>query len=220
MAKDLNIAYESTQLILDNILGMKRVNAGTRSSSDRQRDAEATTLIAHIFTGDETWAYEYDVETQVQSTLRIKNVRCHSANTSVIRFEYCKLNAVRRDFKDVSLKMFVVNKPIRKSVITIQFLKRSNGYKPFMADLKLDACSYMKKRNNFILNTLMEVWGTYSNMNHTCPYDHDLIVEKLRLTEADFRWIPFPQGDYAFYAKFVFNNILAQIDFFISILQD
>ncbi|XP_050321375.1 uncharacterized protein LOC126753749 [Bactrocera neohumeralis] len=158
---------------------------------------------------------------QVQLTLRIKNVRCHSPNISVLRFEYCKLNAVRRDFKDISLKMVVVHKPIRNSVITIQFLKRSNGYKPFMPDLKLDACSYLKKRNNFIMNTLMEVWGKYSNMNHTCPYDHDLIVEKMRFTESDFRWIPFPHGEYAFYAKFVFNHVLAaQIDFFLSILQD
>ncbi|XP_011191897.2 uncharacterized protein LOC105218175 [Zeugodacus cucurbitae] len=90
-----------------------------------------------------------------------------------------------------------------------------------MSEMKVDACSYLKKRNNFILNTLMDVWGRSSNMNHTCPYDHDLIVEKLRFTEADFRWIPFPFGDYAFYVKFVFNNVFAaQLDFYLSILQD
>ncbi|XP_004534001.1 uncharacterized protein LOC101462664 [Ceratitis capitata] len=158
---------------------------------------------------------------QIQAILRVKNLRCRSHNESVIHIEYCRLNAVRRDFKDISMKIILMKKPISKSLMTIQFLKHSNGYKPFMPDIKLDACTYLKKRNNFILNTLMVVWERSSNMNHTCPYDHDLIVEKLHFSEADFRFIPFPYGDYAFYVKFVFDDVFAlQLDFFLSILQD
>ncbi|XP_036322423.1 uncharacterized protein LOC118736435 [Rhagoletis pomonella] len=157
---------------------------------------------------------------QVTPTIRLNNIRCQSRNTSIIQIDYCHIKAVRRDFKEVSFKLCVLKRPIRKAMINVKFLKRTNGYKPFMRDMKVDACSYLKKRNNFILNALMNVVEKSSNMNHTCPYDHDLIVEKLHFTDIDFRWIPFPHGDYAFQTDFVFDGVeAAQMELFLSIMN-
>ncbi|CAD7013444.1 unnamed protein product [Ceratitis capitata] len=36
----------------------------------------------------------------------------------------------------------------------------------------------------------------YSNVNHTCPYEHDLILDKFRLS-GDLVKLPFPIGEYA-----------------------
>ncbi|XP_015049129.2 uncharacterized protein LOC26535595 [Drosophila yakuba] len=47
-------------------------------------------------------------------------------------------------------------------------------------------------------------------MNHTCPFNHDIIVDKL---PADFvntkitKTLPFPVGDYLFDSKWIINNV-------------
>ena len=80
-AEALNITYESTQYIVVHILGMKRVATRLvpRDVNFLQKEcrvevakkmlanvADDSIFIKRIITGDETWVYEYDVETDQQ----------------------------------------------------------------------------------------------------------------------------------------------------------
>ena len=89
IAEALNISYGSTQHILVNVLGMKRIAArlvpkdlnflqkARRVEVAEEMLANVTdhpTFIKRVITGDETWVYEYDVETAQQSSeWRAKN---------------------------------------------------------------------------------------------------------------------------------------------------
>ena len=83
VAEALNISYGSTQHIVVHVLGMKRVAARLVPKDlnflQKERRVEVAkeilanvsdepAFIKRIITGDETWIYEYDVETAQQSS--------------------------------------------------------------------------------------------------------------------------------------------------------
>jgi len=50
--------------------------------------------------------------------------------------------------------------------------KRLNGYKPFLYNMTLDGCRFLKSRNpNPIALYFYNLFKDYSNINHTCPYN-------------------------------------------------
>jgi len=51
-------------------------------------------------------------------------------------------------------------------------MKRLNGYKPFLYNLTLDFCNYMRNPHsgNLLANFGYSIIKPYSNVNHSCPY--------------------------------------------------
>lgn len=49
--------------------------------------------------------------------------------------------------------------------------KRFNGYRPFMYNVSIDACKFLKNpASNLVAKFYYEFLKSYSNINHTCPY--------------------------------------------------
>lgn len=47
-----------------------------------------------------------------------------------------------------------------------------NGYRPFLYNISVDACKFLKNRKaNPIANYFFDFIKEISNMNHSCPYD-------------------------------------------------
>ncbi|KAH8365894.1 hypothetical protein KR093_007004, partial [Drosophila rubida] len=81
----------------------------------------------------------------------------------------------------------------------IKVLRFNHGYKPFFFNITFDACQYMKNQRDPIVSLFLKPLRIFSNLNHTCPFDHDIILEKLFTgnLEADFlKYLPVPTGDY------------------------
>ena len=54
----------------------------------------------------------------------------------------------------------------------MEFLKKANGYRPFLYNHTVDFCSVMKYGNKFpVINIFISLLSKDSNINHTCPYD-------------------------------------------------
>lgn len=49
-------------------------------------------------------------------------------------------------------------------------VKRLSGYKPFLFDVTIDACQFLRKRNNPVIKMFYSFIKDYSTLNHTCPY--------------------------------------------------
>ncbi|KAH8363457.1 hypothetical protein KR084_010650, partial [Drosophila pseudotakahashii] len=128
------------------------------------------------------------------------NFICKSFDKQFGEFEYCYLKSVNRTYKYISGKFKLYQLPITKLRINFSIWKRYNGYKPFMYNVTMNACKFLKNPStNPVAKFVFESFSMYTNMNHLCPYNHDLILEKLptdfinqRLTEV----LPFPEGDY------------------------
>ncbi|KAH8408935.1 hypothetical protein KR009_004069, partial [Drosophila setifemur] len=132
--------------------------------------------------------------------LEFTNIVCTSLDKEFDDFEYCYLKSMSRSYKYMTLKVNLFKIPITKVKINAALYKRFNGYRPFMYNITIDGCRFMNDtKSNIAMGFLYETFRPYSNMNHTCPYDHDLMVEKLPVSFVNNRVtkiLPFPEGDY------------------------
>ncbi|XP_054739344.1 uncharacterized protein LOC129245287 [Anastrepha obliqua] len=100
--------------------------------------------------------------------------------------------------EDSYMKVHAQLKVVAREVnVTIRLFKRANGWKPFLYNVNFDACKFLKNpKSNPVAEFFYNVMKEYSNTNHTCPYDHDLILDKFRLSQNLVK-LPFPIGEYA-----------------------
>ncbi|KAH8243331.1 hypothetical protein KR032_006627, partial [Drosophila birchii] len=139
------------------------------------------------------------------------NIKCTSLDLNFSSFDYCHIKAVNRSFKYISLKVKLHKLPISKIKVNIAVLKRFNGYRPFLYNVTVDACKFLRNpKSNPVFLYLYSLFKTYSNMNHTCPYNHDLVVEKLStpfINNQVTAVLPVPEGDYIFETNWFAENI-------------
>ncbi|XP_016950938.1 uncharacterized protein LOC108025172 [Drosophila biarmipes] len=139
---------------------------------------------------------------QIASRVELTNIVCTSLDPEFADFEYCYLKSVNRTYKYMSLKVNLLKKPITKVKVNAELLKRFSGYKPYLYNVTVDACRFLKNtKSSPIAAYFYGFFKSHSNMNHSCPYDQDIVVEKLPISAINTHFtevLPFPLGDYLF----------------------
>ena len=103
--------------------------------------------------------------------LEFTNIVCEEKDRKFATFDYCLLKSVNRSYKYLSVKVLLHQSPITNITLGLQFLKRANGYKPFLYNISLEACKFLRNpRSNPVAKYMIDMFRTHSNMNHTCPY--------------------------------------------------
>ncbi|KAH8412736.1 hypothetical protein KR009_005009, partial [Drosophila setifemur] len=137
---------------------------------------------------------------KVASRVDFTNVKCKSYDLEFDDFEYCYLKAVNRSFNYMSLRVNLYKIPIAKAKVNFVLFKRMNGYRPFLYNVTVDGCRFLKnEKTNPVLGFLFGTFKKFSNINHSCPYAHDIVVHQFSnqfLNEKVTKVLPFPQGDY------------------------
>ncbi|XP_037721101.1 uncharacterized protein LOC119554309 [Drosophila subpulchrella] len=148
---------------------------------------------------------------KMSAKVEFTNIKCTSLDKNFDDFEYCRLKSVNRTFKYISLKVNLYKIPINKVKVNFVLLKRFSGYKPFLYNITADACKILKyPKSNQVFGFFHSLFRDYSNMNHTCPFNHDLIVDKLSAEFINTQFtkvLPFPLGDYQFYSNWIADDI-------------
>ncbi|KAH8365895.1 hypothetical protein KR093_007005 [Drosophila rubida] len=137
------------------------------------------------------------------------NLKCTFSNESYGEFKVCHIKAVNRTHKYISVYQ-TLNIVIDNVIGNLKVMRFDNGYKPYFIDVTIDICKFLKYPKNPIAIVFYKIFKKDSNMNHTCPYDHDIIVDKVWTgnLESDLgRYLPIPNGDYAIYATFYHDSI-------------
>ncbi|XP_073821315.1 uncharacterized protein [Musca autumnalis] len=142
-------------------------------------------------------------------------------------YDFCKFMQNRNRYKiaklflDAMLKESNVNHTCPYEV-NLALFKKVNGYKPFLYNTTIDFCMFMTNRNKFkFAKIFQDILMEESNLNHTCPFDHNLIVDNLILDERKFAFLPLPRGDYMFMLKVAaYNDWKALVKVYISIDAD
>nr|XP_016935546.2 uncharacterized protein LOC108014040 [Drosophila suzukii] len=137
---------------------------------------------------------------KTSSKFEFTNIVCTSLDKKFDDFEYCYLKSVNRSYKYVSLKVNLFKTPITKVKFRGILYKRFSGYRPFMFNVTVDACRFLNDtKTNPIVSYFLEFFKPFSNINHSCPFDHDLIVDKVSIDSVNYRVtkvLPFPEGAY------------------------
>ncbi|XP_041450231.1 uncharacterized protein LOC111078351 isoform X2 [Drosophila obscura] len=135
------------------------------------------------------------VSYEVASKVEFTNIVCTSLDKEFSEFEYCYLKSVNRTYKYVSVKSNLYQTPVNFSLY-----KRFNGYRPFMYNITVDACRFLKNpKSNPVTLFFFSSFAEFSNLNHSCPFNGALVLEKLStefINHQTTKVLPFPEGDY------------------------
>ncbi|XP_017065668.1 uncharacterized protein LOC108104229 [Drosophila eugracilis] len=142
---------------------------------------------------------------KISCKFEFTNIRCDTLDEKFADFEYCYIKSVNRSYKYVSIKARLFKTPIKKVKVNGVILKRNigyNGYRPFMFNITLDACRFLNNtKSNPVASYLFDLIIPFTNMNHECPFDHDLIIDKVPIAFVNnhvTRVLPVPEGDYLY----------------------
>ncbi|EDV59909.2 uncharacterized protein LOC6542575 [Drosophila erecta] len=136
---------------------------------------------------------------EIASRFEFTNVKCTSFDKEFSDFEYCYLKSVNRSYKYLSVKCNMLKTP------------RFSGYRPLMYNGTVDFYRFLKNPSSSpFVNFWYGIAVNYSNLNHSCPYNHDLRLEKLPVDFVNYQLtevLPFPEGDYLIESTWMANDI-------------
>ncbi|KAH8267492.1 hypothetical protein KR018_008081 [Drosophila ironensis] len=155
---------------------------------------------------------------QINARLEFTNVICECYDKSFCEIELCQLKSVNRTYKYFSGRFNLRQSTSSNIKINVALFKRFNGYKPFLYNVTVDMCKFMKNRKaNPVANFVYESFANFSNFNHSCPFNHGILIEKLPIEYVNHRLsqvLSFPEGDYAIEGSWIRSGFRA---FFIKL---
>ncbi|KAH8355584.1 hypothetical protein KR200_010465, partial [Drosophila serrata] len=159
---------------------------------------------------------------KADSRFEFTNINCTSYEKQIIDFEYCYLKSINRTYKYLSGKIKLYEVPLSNIKVNFILWKRFNGYKPFLYNITLDLCKFLvTPKSSPVANFIYESFVEYSNMNHSCPFKNDLILDKLPVEFLNHRVtkiLPLPEGDYLFKFRWIhFKNVFANIKIYFNV---
>ncbi|XP_075163086.1 uncharacterized protein LOC142235711 [Haematobia irritans] len=77
------------------------------------------------------------------------------------------------------------------------FRKVGQNLMPFFVESTIDVCDFLQDYKRKIpWGIIYERVSKYTNINHSCPYNHDLIMENFTLSSKGLQLVPIPKGEY------------------------
>ncbi|KAH8264658.1 hypothetical protein KR038_011817, partial [Drosophila bunnanda] len=157
---------------------------------------------------------------QICSKLEFTNIKCISNDKKFIEFDYCYIKSVNRSYKYISMKTRLHSLPVNEVAASLQILRRFRSFMPITMNVTFDMCKFFTEKRskmNPMLELFDDVSKKYTNLNHTCPYDHDFVIDKLPtyyLNRHFTNVLPLPPGEYAFHSKW-FHKAIERATFMI-----
>ncbi|KAH8234124.1 hypothetical protein KR038_002166 [Drosophila bunnanda] len=142
------------------------------------------------------------------SKSRFTNMECISYNESFAVFTKCKLNLLGRGRTGAQMYLKLFQLPVKNCWINWSIYRRYNGFRPFLYNVSTNFCQLLENSNvlsfqGLVINAIM----TRSNLNHTCPYTHDIILDNLEFKDDFLKNLPLPQGNYKVELRFATDKI-------------
>ncbi|EDW33291.1 GL20426 [Drosophila persimilis] len=134
--------------------------------------------------------------------VKMTNAKCPSYNKSWVEVHYCRLKAYSRNKTSLNVNATFLH-PANNIFLRLKLMKRANGYKPFLWDFTLDACEFMRKRNQPVAKIVWNIIKDVSTVNHTCPYVCLQTVSDFHRVEIP---LPMPTGEYLLLMTWIFDG--------------
>ncbi|XP_073821316.1 uncharacterized protein [Musca autumnalis] len=134
----------------------------------------------------------------------------------------CNLRVIRRGIIALTVHVKLYQVPVNNVSVNLGLFKKANGYKPFLYNVSFNFCNFMANRKKYpFVNIFYNIIANNSNLNHTCPYDHDIIIKDLTVNENNFKLLPLPRGEYLFDLNVgAYNDWKANVKAYVEIRND
>ncbi|KAI8121303.1 hypothetical protein CVS40_7606 [Lucilia cuprina] len=136
----------------------------------------------------------------LRTIVKLTDMRCRATAPQLMYFEECTLKRDENITKAITLCR-IYDKPLKQVKLNVRGYRKSNvGYVPFVLDLTLDWCEFLKNRNNIVLQRMFGLLEKESNLNTKCPIYLDYTYMNASMDNNGVFFIPFkwPTGDYRF----------------------
>nr|NP_001027125.1 uncharacterized protein Dmel_CG33725, isoform A [Drosophila melanogaster]AAZ66066.3 uncharacterized protein Dmel_CG33725, isoform A [Drosophila melanogaster] len=135
---------------------------------------------------------------------KFTNFACLSRNQSWFVFHNCRLKAVSREKVLLNFNGTVLH-PANNIIVHVKLFKKANGFKPWLLDVKLDACRFVRTNFHPFVRIIFDLFKDFSTINHTCPYVGLQVVKDFYLRPEKLK-LPFPSGDYLLSLIWIFDK--------------
>ncbi|KAH8333086.1 hypothetical protein KR074_004595 [Drosophila pseudoananassae] len=144
---------------------------------------------------------------------RHTNLKCDIPDTSYAEVKICRLKVLGRGKIGASVHLKMFKLPVKEISINFAVFKKLSGYHPFLFNVTVDLCHFLKHPNR--LHVFYYFYGAmtpYLNLNKSCPlnvsiFEGDFILKDFVLSDQMFSKIPVPVGSYMFVIKMFTEHI-------------
>ncbi|EDW96768.2 uncharacterized protein LOC6536475 [Drosophila yakuba] len=145
------------------------------------------------------WSYVVIVSLLSDSNalFKFKNIKCTCYEKSFCELKRCELKVVGRGIVGLYLHAQTYQLPIKSTTCILSLYRRFNGYRPFLYNVTVDICSFLKNRKRYpFFDLVYDGIRDFTNVNHSCPFNHDIIVHRMVLNDNMIVRVPVPSGFY------------------------
>ncbi|XP_012160371.1 uncharacterized protein LOC101463203 [Ceratitis capitata] len=133
------------------------------------------------------------------AVVKFTYIRCKSLDPNLVRIQRCYTRPISRNVTETSLLVSLA-RATSNITVRLSFMKKSTDYSLYFGERTYDACKFLANRKLYrIADYLFGIIEEYSNMNHSCPYQGDIIIDRFRIRNDKLTWVPMPEGEYAIY---------------------
>nr|XP_016926649.1 uncharacterized protein LOC108007478 [Drosophila suzukii] len=140
-------------------------------------------------------AYFFTLHTSECVIFKMTNVMCGSYNKSWVIINQCRLKAIGRHKIVFNFNATFIY-PTTDISVRYQLFKRESGYKPWLVNVNIDACQFLRRPYDAIGVMIYKFYSEFSNINHTCPIYGNILIRNMYLKTEPLRRLPMPTGDY------------------------
>ncbi|XP_073811935.1 uncharacterized protein [Musca autumnalis] len=154
----------------------------------------------------------------IDVAVRFTNIKCQTFHPEFATFEKCDLKVIGRGIIGLNVYVKMWHLPVNNISVNMALFRKGNGYRPFLYNVTADFCRYLKNRRKHpLVDIFMRTVMKDSNINHTCPYNHDIIVKDLVFNVINLKYIPLPGGEYRFDLKVgAYNDWKADVKIYLD----
>ncbi|XP_058983576.1 uncharacterized protein LOC131804557 [Musca domestica] len=150
------------------------------------------------------------------AAFRLTNLRCTSKNESLGIFKICSLKAVKRDVVEINVDFELRRKPVKEADFLLRFKKRGELGRKALYNYNIDFCEFLgSNRRKPLANLFYNIFElqTCSNLNHTCPYNHNILIKGCRINSGLLQALPIPSGEYSIWTSWIiFGRPTAEVE--------
>ncbi|XP_061388675.1 uncharacterized protein LOC133323787 [Musca vetustissima] len=148
--------------------------------------------------------------------INLTKTECKVIDSNLVNIKVCGVE--RKNSSEPVINIHVQLLKRINSIVINAKLYRKIGKKvqPFLYNDVIDFCNIRSKtlRGNF-WSTYYDKFSKFTNMNHSCPYEDDIIVRNMTFDDETFQIFPMPKGKYMIEWIYVMNgNRACQIQMF------
>ncbi|KAH8310745.1 hypothetical protein KR044_002851, partial [Drosophila immigrans] len=128
---------------------------------------------------------------------RFTNLKCEVLDPTYCAYEKCELKLLGRGIVALNVHAKLLKGPIYNIQASVSLWRKFNGFRPFMFNKTFDFCKFLHNPRKLSFESIVyDIIASRSNINHTCPYEHDIIVSNLVFREDFFKFLPLPSAEY------------------------